>query len=255
MGRPLNDDARDLLDSMVRLHDGKWFDGCGWIWNTPSGTVKLLTQLARRGCVYFAKHENTWYVHHDWWNNLLDSLYDLNTPLDGHYPEVWASRTGTSPQRDRIYYRTSLSCSCGWVPNSTGINRSKVSNESPSKGGRERAKARYQDHIHEVLAPPAADEVVSEAKPESVQCDTVPCQRNHAGQDPILTCAELDKIVAGYQKVLDAITRAASELYFNTELTGVDSHELGKINRILDEAKDQVIMNAMWRTRDSVRFG
>lgn len=156
MGRPLSEDAQGILDTMVDTSRTKswrstWSKNCGWYWDTPSNTKRLLVQLEKRGCVE-QLIEGTFSVTADWWNNLLDSVYDLNTPLDGHYPDVYARRLGTSPQRDRVYSSTNLRCSCGWKPG-TGLSGSKVSNESPGKGGRAIAKRAYQRHIHEVLAP------------------------------------------------------------------------------------------------------
>lgn len=38
-----------VLDALVAHHH--WFDGCGWIWNTHSETVRILDSLVKRGFV------------------------------------------------------------------------------------------------------------------------------------------------------------------------------------------------------------
>lgn len=38
-----------VLDALVEHRC--WFDGCGWIWNTYSETVRILDSLVKRGFV------------------------------------------------------------------------------------------------------------------------------------------------------------------------------------------------------------
>jgi hypothetical protein len=38
-----------MLKAVVEHHG--WQEGCGWLWSTPSGTVRLLEPLVRRGVV------------------------------------------------------------------------------------------------------------------------------------------------------------------------------------------------------------
>ena len=48
--RPLGETQIDMLWSL-QSH-GSWHDcGCGWLWDTPSGTVRILDSLVRRGLV------------------------------------------------------------------------------------------------------------------------------------------------------------------------------------------------------------
>jgi len=55
MSRSLGDKQRGLLKSLV--YHKRWFHSykCGWLWDTPSGTVKILEALVTRGFV--KKHE------------------------------------------------------------------------------------------------------------------------------------------------------------------------------------------------------
>ena len=55
MSRPLGDKQRGLLKSLA-AHK-RWFHSykCGWVWDTPSGTAKILESLVARGLV--KKHE------------------------------------------------------------------------------------------------------------------------------------------------------------------------------------------------------
>tara|TARA_B100000700_G_scaffold311500_2_gene393718 strand:+ start:158746 stop:159288 length:543 start_codon:yes stop_codon:yes gene_type:complete len=39
----------DMLNSLYRHHG--WYAGCGWLWNTKSGTVRILEALLKRGLV------------------------------------------------------------------------------------------------------------------------------------------------------------------------------------------------------------
>ncbi len=50
MTRKLGENQRSMLWSL-REHRGEWFNGCGWLWDTPSGTAALLDSLLRRGLV------------------------------------------------------------------------------------------------------------------------------------------------------------------------------------------------------------
>lgn len=43
----LGKNQRDMLASMQR--HVCWFEGCGWLWDTPSGTRRILDGLVRRG--------------------------------------------------------------------------------------------------------------------------------------------------------------------------------------------------------------
>lgn len=40
---------RGVLESLVR--HGSWYRGCGWIWGTYSGTIRILDSLVKRGLV------------------------------------------------------------------------------------------------------------------------------------------------------------------------------------------------------------
>lgn len=47
--RKLGDNQRHLLRM---LHDhGEWNNRCGWLWNSQSGTVRILDSLIARGLV------------------------------------------------------------------------------------------------------------------------------------------------------------------------------------------------------------
>lgn len=35
---------------------GQWFRGCGWVWNTHSGTERILDSLVKRGLVETGTH-------------------------------------------------------------------------------------------------------------------------------------------------------------------------------------------------------
>jgi len=45
--RPLGDSQQWMLDAL-RKH-GRWSRNCGWLWDTPSGTERILDSLVRRG--------------------------------------------------------------------------------------------------------------------------------------------------------------------------------------------------------------
>ena len=52
MARPLGEIQRGVLATMVDVRrDGEWWPGCGWVWDTYSGTVRVLDSLCRRGLV------------------------------------------------------------------------------------------------------------------------------------------------------------------------------------------------------------
>lgn len=39
------------LKSMAENSGGKWSAGCGWLWDNPSGTARVMLSLWRRGLV------------------------------------------------------------------------------------------------------------------------------------------------------------------------------------------------------------
>lgn len=79
------------------------------------------------------------------------TIYSLSRPLEGHEPIVGRIPLGRTWAGGRTY-GTTLRCSCGWVPwPDQGINKAKVTNEAPSKGGRAYANAAYKRHVEEVL--------------------------------------------------------------------------------------------------------
>jgi DNA-binding IclR family transcriptional regulator len=47
--RVLGETQADVLDSLKR--HGQWYERCGWVWDTPSGTRRVLESLVRRGLV------------------------------------------------------------------------------------------------------------------------------------------------------------------------------------------------------------
>ena len=51
MARPLGARQYSVLKSMADSRSGQWFAGCGWIWDTNTGTQKILESLERRGLV------------------------------------------------------------------------------------------------------------------------------------------------------------------------------------------------------------
>lgn len=70
--RPLGENQRYLLYSLF-MHKS-WRPGCGWLWNTPSGTKRLLDSLVRRGLV--VKHDDGSYtLTADEHAKMLDSEY------------------------------------------------------------------------------------------------------------------------------------------------------------------------------------
>jgi DNA-binding PadR family transcriptional regulator len=48
--RPLGETQRDVLASLKRS-GGYWHAGCGWYWDTHSGTTRIMESLLRRGLV------------------------------------------------------------------------------------------------------------------------------------------------------------------------------------------------------------
>lgn len=51
MGRGLGSTQLAVLRTMSQRNGGVWSAGCGWVWNTWSGTTKLMEALHRRGLV------------------------------------------------------------------------------------------------------------------------------------------------------------------------------------------------------------
>lgn len=41
----------------LTVHGG-WHDGCGWVWDTPSGTIRVLETLVKRGLVTKTRRPN-----------------------------------------------------------------------------------------------------------------------------------------------------------------------------------------------------
>jgi hypothetical protein len=48
--KPLGQTQLAVIDALQR-HGGHWRDGCGWQWDTPSGTRKIMEGLLKRGVV------------------------------------------------------------------------------------------------------------------------------------------------------------------------------------------------------------
>jgi hypothetical protein len=57
--RSLGETQQDVLDSL-REHGGYWHPGCGWLWDTHSGTVKIMESLLKRGLVTKTKTPTTY---------------------------------------------------------------------------------------------------------------------------------------------------------------------------------------------------
>ncbi len=47
--RPLGVTQKYVLESLQR--HGEWYPQCGWMWDTFSGTVKIMESLVKRGLV------------------------------------------------------------------------------------------------------------------------------------------------------------------------------------------------------------
>ena len=47
--RPLGKTQAALMESLT--HHGYWRRGCGWVWDTESGTLRILDSLVKRGLV------------------------------------------------------------------------------------------------------------------------------------------------------------------------------------------------------------
>lgn len=45
--RKLGRVQREVLESLK--HHGSWHPRCGWLWNNPSGTLRLMNSLVRAG--------------------------------------------------------------------------------------------------------------------------------------------------------------------------------------------------------------
>lgn len=51
MTRALGSTQLDALKTLARFNGGHWWNGCGWKWDTPSATVRILSSLVKRGLV------------------------------------------------------------------------------------------------------------------------------------------------------------------------------------------------------------
>lgn len=58
MARPLGKTQEDVLRAL-RSH-GSWSRGCGWCWDTRSGTERVLDSLVRRGLVVNGQSPYGW---------------------------------------------------------------------------------------------------------------------------------------------------------------------------------------------------
>lgn len=47
----LGNQQLDILRFMGDHRLGAWYEGCGWTWTTPMGTIRLLESLVRHGLV------------------------------------------------------------------------------------------------------------------------------------------------------------------------------------------------------------
>lgn len=54
MTRPLGETQQDVLRSLYKHARNEWYLGCGWLWDTPSNTTKIMNSLERRGLVKIA---------------------------------------------------------------------------------------------------------------------------------------------------------------------------------------------------------
>jgi len=89
---------------------------------------------------------------------MIPDNYSIGRPLPGHYPEVGRRPSGITMRNGRRY-KTTLRCSCGWLPGyvilAAGRHTSQpevASNRAPSQGGRTDAQDDYRAHVAEVLA-------------------------------------------------------------------------------------------------------
>lgn len=48
---PMGETQREVLRSLAKPSRGFWYSGCGWLWDTPSGTRKIMETLLKRGLV------------------------------------------------------------------------------------------------------------------------------------------------------------------------------------------------------------
>lgn len=48
---------RSCLDGIAK--HGSWWPGCGWIWNTRSGTIRIFDALAKAGMVVKSGNQTT----------------------------------------------------------------------------------------------------------------------------------------------------------------------------------------------------
>lgn len=51
--KQLGDTQKTVL-ALMKQHGGYWYLGCGWLWDTPSGTDKILKSLVKRGLATFS---------------------------------------------------------------------------------------------------------------------------------------------------------------------------------------------------------
>jgi hypothetical protein len=49
--RPLGRTQQAVLESLRSHNNGVWTPGCGWLWDTISGTERVMKSLERRGLV------------------------------------------------------------------------------------------------------------------------------------------------------------------------------------------------------------
>lgn len=55
--RRLGDNQRSVLQALKR--HSTYFHGCGWVWNSRSGTEKILDSLVKRGLVEVVAGQHT----------------------------------------------------------------------------------------------------------------------------------------------------------------------------------------------------
>ena len=60
MKRKLGTMQRSILCTLSEHNNGKWYPGCGWIWDNVSGTKRLLDSLIKHGHVERSESDRGW---------------------------------------------------------------------------------------------------------------------------------------------------------------------------------------------------
>ena len=56
--KPLGETQRSVLRALAE--HGQWHVMCGWMWDTTSGTIRVLESLVRRGLVTKTTEKKSW---------------------------------------------------------------------------------------------------------------------------------------------------------------------------------------------------